>query len=463
MLTPDMLHDYQVRSVYHLMDHDHAALHLDMGLGKTAIVLTAIQNLVDFGVHKGTLVVAPLRPARVVWEREARGWLHTCDLSFSYVLGTSEERLRALMRPANIYIINYENLAWLAEVITHYFLRKGEYPPFDGVVWDESSKIKNAESKRVEGFLPIMPYIKRRIALTGTPASNGLKDLFGQYLMTDGGLRLGVDPAVFRDRFFHQIDAYNYAPDENAKDHIARVVSDITIELREEDYLQLPSLTIQDIYIELPSKVRELYDRMEMELFAELESGAELEVFNAASLTNKLLQLANGNPYIEPGLPEYETVHDLKLKELTSILEETGDEPVLLAYAYKADAWEIMKRYPDAVNLSGATDSQAVEIVQKFSEGKIKLLLGHPASMGHGIDGLQDSCTHMVWYGLNWSLELYQQFTKRVHRQGQKRPVVSHRILCSNTMDEAQAMRLEMKGDEQDDIRSAIHGYRNKT
>ncbi|MCP4277704.1 MAG: ATP-dependent helicase, partial [Gammaproteobacteria bacterium] len=456
MLHPKQLHPYQREAIWHLGTHDQAMLHLDMGLGKTIICLTDIQTRKDMGVHGGTLVVAPLRPARTVWEKEASRWSHTGKLTFSYILGAADERLRALFRPADIYVINYENLAWLATHLTHYFLQQGKYPPFGSVIFDEISKMKNTSSKRVEGFLPMMPYIKRRIGLTGTPASNGLMDLHGQYLMVDDGLRLGVDRDVYRDRFFHQIDAYNYSPDEGALDHVARVVADITLEMREEDYLDLPDTIFNDVMVPLSAELMQKYERLEMEFFMELDNGAEVEVFNKASLSNKLLQFSNGAVYLEPGQPEFEIVHDAKLDALDEIYRETGNEPVLLAYAYKSDAARIMAKYPDAINLSGTTADQSSQIIDDWVAGKIKLLIGHPASMGHGTDRLQYRGRHMVWFGLNWSLELYLQFLKRLDRQGQVNQVIVHRILGLNTLDEAQALRLEMKDDEQKDIRKAI-------
>ncbi len=461
MLHPTQLHQYQRAAVGHLLDHQESMLHLDMGLGKTIITLSAMQTLKSLGMLGGTLVVAPLRPARTVWEKEARNWSHTRGLTFSYILGDAHQRIRALFAKADVYVINYENLAWLALQLRHYFLSQGKYPPFQMLVWDEISKMKNASSKRVAAFLSVLPYIQRRVGLTGTPASNGLKDMHGQYLMVDSGARLGISKGNFEQRFFSE-QGHTLTPFPDTMSHIAALVGDITLQMRAEDYLDMPELIYNDVWVDLPARARGIYDQVETELFAELDSGARIELFNEASKSNKCLQIANGAAYLEPGQPQYETIHTAKLDAWADIRSEIGDNPLLTSYSFKFDYKELEKTHLNIVNMSTLKGHDIDKAEEDFNLGRIRDMVGHPASIGHGLN-LQKACNHVCTIGLNWSLDLYQQFIARVRRQGQqKNHVMLHRILARDTLDEVVAQRLISNDETQSGVRDAIQQYRNQ-
>jgi SNF2 family DNA or RNA helicase len=465
MLTPDKLHGYQQKAVNFQCTHQQSALWLDMGLGKTAITLTSIEYLVRIGYLNAVLIVAPIRVCRLVWKQEAAKWQHTKDLTFNYLLGTKDQRTRALLRSANIYIVNYENLGWLADTLHTYFIAKGKPIPFDGIVWDEISKMKNSSTQRVKSFRKILPHLKWLTGLTGTPASNGYKDLHGQFLVLDGGVRLGTSKTAFKTRFYRPVGPYKDEPFADTEATIKHLIGDITLEMSAADYNPLPDMIVNDVMVELPESVREQYERMEKDFFIELDNGTEVEVFNAASLTNKLLQFSNGAVYPIPGAPLWESIHDEKLDALEDIIEESAGQPVLCAYAYRSDAERIMARFKDLdpINLTECkTASQLENAMTRWVTGKCQLMIGHPASMGHGVDGLQKRGHTLVWFGLNWSLDLYEQFNARIRRQGQGVPVICHRILCSDTLDQAQALALEEKADTQNSLRKAVKEYREK-
>lgn len=463
-LRPTDLLPYQVRAINHQIAHPKNFLWLFMGAGKTVITLSTIAHLKAHGVIRAALVLAPLRVATSVWAQEAQSWEHTRHLKFSIIVGTPDERMRAITRPADVYVVNYENVAWLSTQLQHYYVRHNTLLPFDMLVIDESTKMKNPEAKRMQAIAPLLPYFWYRTGLTGTPATNGLEDLFGQFLVIDNGERLGTSFKDYQDNYFEKQDqnGYKYRVTPEGERFIHHRVSDIVLEMKRDDYIKLPPLIINDIYVDLKPRHRAQYEQLEMQLFAELDSGTELEVMNEASKSNKCLQFSNGAVYTNTETREWESVHDAKLDALEEIIDEAGGEPVLLAYAYKPDAHRIMKRFPYAKNLSGMTGKQFEATKQRWLEGKERLLLGHPASMGFGIDGLQKRGNIMVWFGLNWSLELYLQFEARLHRQGQKQRVVCHRILTTDTLDDAVKLALEVKTQTQENLREAVRQYRER-
>ena len=471
MLGRDLLHPYQVKTIEHIMRSDQSMLHMAMGLGKTIAALTAINDLFDTLSIKAVLVVAPLRVCQTVWRQEAEKWTHTKWLRFSLIHGDADKRRRAIRRPANIYLVNYENLDWLQRYMEQIYLAKGNYLPFDMVIYDEVSKLKNARTRqgtsRGRAAMRMLPYIRRRIGLTGTPASNGLLDLFGQYLTVDGGQRLGSSFEGFRSQYFYQTDrqGYRYAPFEHSPERIANVIGDITISMSAEDYLDMPDLITNDILLELPDELRETYDAIEREMIVELQSGNTVEVFNAASLVNRTLQYANGAIYTQPGQPAWEQIHDVKLNALEEIVEEAAGQPILVAFEFQHDAKKILKKFKDAVWFSAKmSEKEAVKAIDDFREGRLKMLIGHPGSMGHGLDRLQHSGHIMVWYGLNWSLDLYDQTIARLWRQCQEQPVLVHRLIMNNTTDLVVAEALRRKASDEMTIKSAIFDYwRNKT
>ena len=366
-------------------------------------------------------------------------------------------------KPANIYLMNYENLQWLSETLHTYYISKGRDLPFDGVVWDELSKMKNSSTNRVKAFRKIADKFDWTTGLTGTPASNGYKDLHGQFLVVDKGVRLGTSKTAFRTRFYRKVGPYKEVPFDDTETVIKGLIGDITPEMSAEDYNPLPDLMVNNVEIEMPDALRAMYEKMEKEFFLQLDSGSEVEVFNQASLTNKCLQFSNGAMYPIAGMPLWEPIHDLKLEALEDIIEEAQGSPVLCAYAYRSDAERIMKRFTniDPINLTECkSESSLTNAMHRWKTGDCQLMIGHPASMGHGIDGLQKNGHILVWFGLNWSLDLYEQFNARIRRQGQGAPVMCHRILMQNTLDQAQAMALDEKAQTQAGLRNAIKQYR---
>lgn len=438
-------------------------LWLDPGLGKTITSLTSIVHLLKSGFLKGVIIVAPIRVARLVWRQEAEKWQHTKGLTFSLVTGTKDQRTRALLRPADIFVINYENLGWLAETLQTYFVKKDRPMPFNGIVWDEISKMKNSSTNRVKAFRKIADKFDWTTGLTGTPASNGYKDLHGQFLVVDKGVRLGTSKTAFRTRFYRKVGPYKEVPFDDTETVIKGLIGDITLEMAAEDYIKLPDLMFNDVSVDMPTELRDKYEKMEKEFFLQLDSGTEVEMFNQASLTNKCLQFANGAMYPVAGMPLWEPIHDLKLDALEDIIDEANGQPVLCSYAYRSDAERIMKRFKDIdpINLTECkSESSLNNAMHRWKSGDCRLMIAHPASAGHGIDGLQKNGHIMVWFGLNWSLELYMQFNARLHRQGQGAPVMCHRILMQNTLDQAQAMALDEKAQTQAGLRNAIKQYR---
>ncbi len=463
MLTPDLLHDYQKKAVNFQCSHLSSMLWLDMGLGKTVITLTSIAHLLNVGFLRGVVIVAPIRVIRLVWRQEADKWVHTKHLQFSMVVGTKDQRVRALLRPANVYLINYENLGWLAETLQTYFVSKNKQIPFNGIVWDEISKMKNSSTNRVKSFRKIADQFDWTTGLTGTPASNGYKDLHGQYLVVDQGDRLGTSKTQFRSRFYRKVGPYKEVPYEDTEDTIKKLIGDITLEMSAEDYNPLPDLIINNVDIEMPDEIRVKYEQLEKEFFLQLDSGKEIEAFNQAALTNKCLQFSNGAMYPIAGMPLWEPIHNLKLEALEDIIDEAQGSPVLCAYAYRSDAQRIMDRFKhlDPINLTDCkSESSLANAMHRWKTGNCALMIGHPASMGHGIDGLQKNGHILVWFGLNWSLDLYEQFNARVRRQGQGVPVICHRILMKDTLDQAQALALDDKATTQTALRNAVKEYR---
>ena len=461
--TPDQLHEYQRNMVNFQCTRPNSMIWADMGLGKSVVTLTSIAHLLNTGFLRGVVIVAPIRVIRLVWRQEAARWTHTKHLTFSMLTGTRDQRTRALLRPANVYLINFENLQWLAETLATYYTGKDKPLPFNGVVWDEISKCKNSSTQRVKAVKKILPHFDWTTGLTGTPASNGYKDLHGQYLVVDRGQRLGTSKTAFRGRFYKKAGPYKEVPYEGAENEIKQLIGDITLEMSAEDYNKLPDLVVNDINIEMPENLRTLYDRMEKEFFIQLDSGKQVEMFNQAALTNKCLQFANGAMYPVAGMPLWEPIHDLKLEALEEIIDEAQGQQVLCAYGYRSDAERIMKRFHELrpINLTECkTEAALTNAMARWASGDCPLMIGHPASMGHGIDGLQKRGHIVVWYGLNWSLDLYDQMNARIRRQGQGAPVICHRIMMLDTLDQAQAMALDEKAQTQAGLRNAVKQYR---
>lgn len=436
---------------------------MGLGMGKTAVTLTSIAHMLNIGYLNAVLIVAPIRVCRLVWRTEAQKWAHTKHLTFNMVMGTQDQRTRSLLRPANVYLINYDNLLWLSEALQTYYIAKKRPLPFDGIVFDELSLLKNSTTNRVKSLRKILPHFKWRTGLTGTPASNGYRDLHGEFLVLDDGVRLGTSKSAFMTRFYRK-QGFKYIPFPDTEATITHLISDIVMELNSDDYIKMPDLIVNDIECELPEGVRRIYDKMEKDFFAQLDNGTDVEVFNQGSLTNKLLQLSNGNIYPVAGMPMWEPVHSAKLEALEEIMEESEGEPVFCSYAYRSDAERIMHHFRDLkpINLTACkTESALNDAMMRWKSGDCRLMIAHPASASHGVDGLQSCGNIIVHFGLNWSLDLYEQFNGRIRRQGQGRPVTCHRILCRDTMDQAQALALSDKATTQSSLRKAIKEYQN--
>ena len=484
LLSPGMLHDYQKAIILFMLYQDRSMIWAFMGSGKSCCTLTAIDHRMKVGQIKRTLIVAPLRVATSVWEKEARKWCHTNHLTFSLIHGSNKNKMKALATEADVYLINYEGLTWLTDKLINYYLNKGIPIPFQMLVADEVSCLKNAQSVRfaggkreiedadgnakiivTKGFKLILPHFRYTIGLTGTPVSNGYLDLFGQYLAIDNGERLGKFITHYRDNYFSSdFNGWSYKVTETGKKLIEQKIADITLSMTDgSKYLDLPKVVYKDLIVTLPAKARSHYDELEEELFTQLDNGINLEIENASSLSNKLIQVVNGNAYIDLE-GNYERIHDEKLKALDEVMEEAAGSPVFCSYNYKSDAERIMKYFKKykPVNLTEEKAKDTGAIIDKWNEGKIRLLISHPKSCGHGIDSLQKSGSIVVWFGLPWSLELYQQMNARINRQGQTKPVSIIRILAKDTMDDIVLETLENRNTDQEGLKTAIHNYRNK-
>lgn len=485
MLNPKQLFEYQKKAILHQLYHPKSMLWLGCGLGKTCVTLSTIEHRMRAQQVQKTLIFGPLRVVHAVWEREARKWEHTKHLTFSIIHGDEKKRLRQLFSNADIYLCNYENMAWLAGVLDHYYLSQDKPLPFQMVVYDEITRCKNSGSQRIKGgwkyrnkgepnetrqkvtgWRKALNHFEYTTGLTGTPSSNGYLDLHGQYLVVDGGERLGEYVTHFKDSYFSKgYDGWTLTVTDMGKHFIEQRIADITIKMDAEDYLELPPLKINDIFVDLPPKVMKQYQEVEKEMFTRLDDGTEIELFSRASVSNKCLQFANGSPYKAPECPEWSALHDEKLQVLDSIIEEAAGQTILLGYTFKSDAERIMTRYKKLkpVNLTTTKASDLTNVLDAGNRGEIKLMIGHPASLGHGIDGLNDFCHILVWFGLPWSLELYEQMLGRI-ASGQrfKVPVTMHRILCNNTVDLGVMDALARKDSDQVGLKKAIQRYRDK-
>lgn len=483
MLTPQHLHEYQKQAILHQLQHDYSMLWLGMGLGKSICTLTTIVDRMRAGQVKKTLIFGPLRVIQGVWAREARKWSHTSHLRFSVMHGSPEKRLRAMFADADVFLCNYENMNWLAKQLDHYYISQGKELPFEMVVYDEVSKLKNSTTARVAGgtrdrkdgrgvihkikltgWRKVLPLFKYRTGLTGTPASNGYLDLHGQYLAIDNGKRLGEFVTHYKDAYFtSDYNGWKYSPTEEGKKWIEHHISDITLKMDSKDYLDMPAVNITNMMVDLPADARKHYEEVEKLLFTRLHSGSEIELFSKSSVSNKCLQIANGSPYVNGIDGAYDAVHDAKMDALESVLEEAGGRPVLCSYSFVADAERIMKRFKKyhPVNMTQESSKKTEKLINDWNAGKIKLMIGHPNSMGHGIDGLQESGSIVVWFGLTWNLEYYEQMNARIDRQGQKSTVSIIRILCNDTVDLAVADAILRKTDDQEGLKAALQRYRD--
>lgn len=428
-------HPYQEFTTDYIETHPQAAIILGMGMGKTIITLTAINNLIydHFTVHKA-LIIAPLRVARDTWPQEIEKWEHLANLRTAVMVGDKHTRQQALSTDADIYITNRENLPWLVDHVGHDW-------PFDMVVIDELSSFKSHQAKRFKALRKMRPHINRIIGLTGTPAPNSLMDLWAQFALIDGGDRLGKFVTRYRNRYFlpdkrNGAQIYTYKPRPGAEQEIYDAISDITVSMRTTDYLDLPTVTYTDHPVTLSAPEQAAYDRLKKDMVIQL-GDTTIDAANAAALSGKLQQLASGAIYTDEE-HNTTTVHARKLDALEDIIEQANGATVLIAYWFKHEARRILDRFPQARALATSQD------FADWNHGKIPVGLIHPASAGHGLN-LQAGGHILVWFTTPWSLELYEQTNARLHRQGQTEPVSITHITAENTIDTRVSAALDCK------------------
>lgn len=443
-------HNYQVYATQFILEHPVAAVFLDMGLGKSVITLTAIFDLcLDSFLVRKVLVIAPLRVARDAWPAEIQKWDHLDGLTYSVAVGSELERKAALQQSASVYIINRENVQWLVE-------DSGLPFDYDMVVIDELSSFKSHQSKRFRSLLKVRPSVKRMVGLTGTPAPNGLMDLWAQFRVLDMGKRLGHFITKYRNDYFipdkrNGMVVYSYKPLEGAEERIYAAISDITISMKAEDYLDMPELVLNEVKVQLSESERKIYNALKTDLVVSL-GGEEIDASNAGALSGKLSQMANGAVYAEG--KKVIRIHDRKLDALEDLIEAANGKPVLVAYWFKHDLERIQERLHKRHIPFSMMDSS--ESIIRWNRGELPVALIHPASAGHGLN-LQDGGSTIIWYGLTWSLELYQQLIGRLQRQGQKaKTVVVHHIITAGTQDERIMTTLVKKEKDQTALVNAV-------
>ena len=437
-------HKYQTYATNFILEYPIAAVFLEMGLGKSVITLTAIFDLCldRFEIGK-VLVIAPLRVARDTWPAEINKWEHLKGLEYSVAIGTEQERLAALRKPASVYLINRENVDWLVN-------KSGIPFNFDMMVIDELSSFKSYGAKRFKSLLKVRPRAKRIVGLTGTPSSNGLMDLWAEFRILDMGKRLGRYITHYRNSFFtpdkrNQQIVFSYKPLPGAEDAIYRLISDITISMKSVDFLKMPECMINEVPVYLNDKEQSVYDHFREEMVLEF-ADKEIDAMNAAVLSGKLLQMANGAIYDDDKNPHI--IHDRKLDAIEDLIEGANGKPVLIAYWYNHDLKRIKAKY-------NVKEIKTSKDIMDWNNGDISVAVIHPASAGHGLN-LQSGGSTLIWFGLTWSLELYQQTNARLWRQGQNETVVIHHIITKGTIDEDVMRALKQKEKTQSDLINAV-------
>lgn len=438
-------HNYQHLATTFIEEHPASALLLGMGLGKTIITLTAIWNLMfdSFDIHRA-LVIAPLRVARDTWPAEQKKWDHLHQLRMAVAVGSERERRVALQSGADVVVINRENVDWLVS-------RSGIRWQWDMVVIDELSSFKNHRAKRHAALMKARTSVKRIVGLTGTPAANGLMDLWAEFRLLDLGERLGRYISRYRDKWFVPdkrggMQVFTYKPKPGAEDDIYRAISDITLSMKTSDYLTLPPLTVTTTEVTMSGKDRKVYNQLATEMVVELGNEV-IDASNAAVLAGKLTQMANGAIYTQVGAVI--GIHESKLDALEDLVEAANDNPVLVAYWFKHDLERIIQRFPTARHIKTSAD------ISDWNAGQIEIGLIHPASAGHGLN-LQAGGSVLIWYSLTWSLELYQQTNARLYRQGQTKPVTITHIATKDSIDQQILRALESKNMTQSALIDAV-------
>ena len=437
-------YEYQQYATRFIEKNEVAAIFLECGLGKSVITLTAIKNLISKGEVKKVLVIAPLRVGKTTWPDEIEKWEHLKGLTYSVAIGTVKERESALRKNADITIINRENVEWL-------IAKSGVPFDYDMVVIDELSSFKSYKAKRFKYLLKARPTVERIVGLTGTPSSNGLMDLWAQFRLLDLGERLGRYITRYREGYFtpdkrNAQVVFSYKPLPGAEEKIYDKIGDITISMKAKDYLKMPDLVMNTVKVKMSDKDGAIYEQLKDDMFIDIRE-EEIDVANAAALSNKLQQLANGAIYGAD--KKVIRIHDGKLDALEDLIESANGKPVLVAYWFKHDLERIKERFPFVREIKNPDDIKA------WNKGEILVGIIHPASAGHGLN-LQQGGSTMIWFGLTWSLELYQQTIARLYRQGQTKTVVVHHIVTEGTIDELMLVSLDRKEKRQDALIDAV-------
>lgn len=442
VLSRKLLRQFQRAAGDFIREIRKCALFIDMGLGKTVSVLTVLRDLAeDFEIGR-VLIIGPPRVIKQTWPEEIRTWEHTRDFTFTVIDGTPKRRMQRLTQATEIHLLSHDLVPWLDDLV-------GDIHDYDVIIIDESSRFKNQATKRWKAMRRLVQRARYVVLLTGTPAPNGLHDLWSQIYLLDQGTRLGHNITAFRERWFEQNwGQQDYRAKDFADEKIRSRIEDICFTLRDADYADLPPRIDNFIKIELPTDLMVQYKKFQKQYILELEDGDKIKAVSAAALTNKLLQLSNGIVYDKERNEKF--FHKLKVDALEEIIEEANGQPVFIAYNFKTDVKAIKERFPQAVVMGNNPQT-----IDDWNAGRIPILIAHPKSAGHGLN-LQYGGAIAVWYGLTWSLEDYQQFNKRLHRKGQTRTTVIHHLICKGTIDEDVLKSLQGKDDVQNNLLNAL-------
>jgi len=448
-------HEYQKRAVKFLVSNGSGQLWLDPGLGKTSITLEAFKILKQAGAVKKALILAPLRPAYAVWPEEIKKWDNFSDISITVIHGPNKDK--NLSDTSDIHVINFEGLQWLAKMLN------GKPFPYDMLVVDEISYLKNTRTERFKSLAVFLDKFKRRFGLTGSPAPNSLLDVFGPQLVIDRGATFGRFITHFRTNYFYQtgFGGYTWSLKEGAADTIHSLLSDKVLRMKAEDYLDMPELMLNRVYVELPKAAKAVYKELEDKLMIEFEQD-QVTATNAAVAVGKCQQIANGAIYIDGDEREVKEIHGEKLDAVEELVEGLNGKPCLIGYHFKHDLQRLKTLFPHAPHIgSGIAGKDLKTIIDKWNQGDLPVLLAHPQSAGHGLN-LQGTGYAVIWFSNTWSLEIYDQFIRRLWRQGQRNNIVVHQIIAKDTIDEAIVSAISGKDKTQQALMDAVRDYTKK-
>ena len=448
-------HEYQKKAVKFLVSNGSGQLWLDPGLGKTSITLEAFKILKQAGAVKKALIVAPLRPAYAVWPEEIKKWDNFASISITVIHGPNKDK--SIEDMSDIHVINFEGLQWLAKVLN------GKPFPYDMLVVDEISYLKNTRTERFKSLAVFLDRFKRRFGLTGSPAPNSLLDVFGPQLVIDRGATFGRFITHFRTNYFYQtgFGGYTWALKENSADTIYSLLADKVLRMKAEDYLDMPELLLNRVYVDLPKAARAVYKELEDKLLIEFESN-QVTATNAAVAVGKCQQIANGAVYIDGNEREIKEIHEEKLNAVEELVEGLNGKPCIIGYHFRHDLQRLKKLFPHAPHIgSGSTGKEMQAVIDKWNNGEYPVLLAHPQSAGHGLN-LQGAGHAVIWFSNTWSLEIYEQFIRRLWRQGQRNNIVVHQIIAKDTIDEAIVAAISSKDKTQQALMDAVRDYTKK-